>query len=72
MISSKKINNMAGIKGMKGGGGAHNTKKSRGAEKVSVNIRLTLKDRDSAREKFGSVAKAVEWAVDATDKKIKG
>jgi hypothetical protein len=53
---------MAGTKGKSGG--ANNTKPQRGELKKRTNITLTDADKTKAKKLFGSVSKAVEWAID--------
>lgn len=52
---------MAGIKGQKSGG---YNKPTRNGEKKMTTVRLTDVDKKKAMQLFGSIAKAVEWAVD--------
>ncbi len=53
---------MAGQKGKSGG--ANNTKPQRGELKKSTNISLTPSDKDKAKKMFGSLSKAIEWAIE--------
>jgi hypothetical protein len=53
---------MAGKKGKSGG--ANNTKFQRGEKKIDTKITLAPSDKVKAKELFGSISKAVEWAIE--------
>lgn len=56
---------MAGKKGKSGG--ANNTKPQRGELKKRTNISITPTDKQKAQILFGSLSKAIEWAIEAKE-----